>query len=305
APPPPASDRLAGGDRYATAAAISAASRRPGVDRVYVGTGRQYPDALAAGPAAAASGGSVLLTAPTALPPSTAAELARLQPSEIVLAGGFASVSTDVAQALSRYGPVRRVAGGDRYSTAAAIARDAFDGPVPVLYLASGRNFPDALAGGAAAAAQGAPLLLTEPSRLPDATEQAIRALRPAHIVVLGGPTAITDGVLSTVASYAGSVTRVFGTNRFATSGEVSRWTFPGQTNVVYLATGLEFPDALAGGPAAGAHDSPLLLVRPDALPPAAAAELARLRPRHVVALGGTSAVSAATLAAAKAAAGH
>lgn len=301
----PMADRLAGDNRFATAAAISAASRQPGVDRVYVGTGRHYPDALAAGPAAAAAGGPVLLTEPMSLPAATAQELARLQPREIVIAGGTASVSAAVEGLLARYGPVRRIAGADRYSTAAAIARDAFSGPVPVLYVASGRNFPDALAGGAAAAALGGPLLLTEPGRVPPVTAAAIRALQPQRIVVLGGTAAIASSALVPLTLLAGTVSRVSGENRFATASAVSRLAFPTGADVVYLATGTDFPDALAGGPAAATTDSPLLLVQRDGLPAATATELARLRPRHIVALGGRAAISGTTLQAARTVAGH
>lgn len=296
------SDRLAGGDRYATAAAISASLHEPGVARVYVGTGRAYPDALAAGPAAALAGGPVLLTDPTALPTATAAELSRLDPAEIVVVGGTGSVSRAVERLLGHYGPVRRVAGPDRYSTAAAVALDAFTGPVPVLYLASGRNFPDALSGGATAAIQGAPLLLTDPGDLSEATQEAVAQLQPEHIVVLGGPGAVADPILSALRLLTTNVTRLSGENRFATASEISRWAFPEASDVVYLATGADFPDALAGGPAAAATDAPLLLVQRDTLPATVAAELGRLSPRRIVVLGGRAAVSDATLQAAQAA---
>lgn len=305
APQATSSERLSGGDRYATAAAISASSHEPGVARVYVGTGRAYPDALAAGPAAAVAGGPVLLTDPATLPAATAAELSRLSPEEIVVVGGTSSVSRGVEGLLGHYGPVRRVAGPDRYSTAAAVALDTFTGPVPVLYLASGRNFPDALSGGATAAIQGAPLLLTDPDRLPVATELAVAELQPEHIVVLGGAGAVVDPVLSALRLLTTTVTRLSGENRFATASEISRWAFPEASDVVYLATGADFPDALAGGPAAAATNGPLLLVQPDTLPAAIAAELERLSPRHVVALGGQAAVSDATLQAALTAAGE
>lgn len=295
--------RVAGDSRFSTAAAISQAAHAPGVPRVYVGTGRSYPDALAAGPAAARAGGPVLLTERDHLPAATAAELDRLRPAEIVVAGGTAAVSTTVERALARYAPVRRLAGPDRYTTAAAIARDAFPGTATTVFLASGRNFPDALAGGAAAAAAQAPLLLTEPDRLPGATRAALDALRPERIILLGGTSAVGSAVSGLLGGLVGTVSRVSGTDRFATSGAIARLVAPSTTDVVYLATGNDFPDALAGGPLAATSSSPLLLVSPRSLPAAAAAELARMRPRRVVALGGRAAVSDATLAAARTAA--
>jgi putative cell wall-binding protein len=93
--------RLAGADRYATAAAVSAGSFLS-ADRVYVATGRNFPDALAAAAAAGAAHGSVLLVEPDRIPAATSAELQRLQPSTIVIAGGSGVVSSGVEQQLVR-----------------------------------------------------------------------------------------------------------------------------------------------------------------------------------------------------------
>jgi putative cell wall-binding protein len=92
--------RQAGTDRFATAAAISAATYAPGVAVAYVATGLDFPDALAAAAAAGHLGAPLLLVSPTAVPPSTAAELARLKPARIVIAGGPSVVSSAVAAAV-------------------------------------------------------------------------------------------------------------------------------------------------------------------------------------------------------------
>jgi hypothetical protein len=93
--------RLAGPDRYATAAAVSKAVFAAGVPVAYVATGGNFPDALAAGPAAARQGGPLLLVSHTAVPSATAGELERLKPGRIVLVGGDAAVSSSVATALA------------------------------------------------------------------------------------------------------------------------------------------------------------------------------------------------------------
>src|SRR5918992_4504722 len=109
--------RLAGADRYATAAAVSAQRFAPGVSIAYVATGRGFADALAGGPGAARDGGPILLARSDALPASTASELARLRPGRIVVLGGPSGIGDAVVTALDRYttGSVSRVAGGDRY----------------------------------------------------------------------------------------------------------------------------------------------------------------------------------------------
>lgn len=68
----------------------------------------------------------------------------------------------------------------------------------------------------------------------------------------------------------------------------------PASVPVAYVTTGLNFPDALGGGPAAAMHDGPILLVRTDSIPAATATELVRLNPEKIVILGGTGVVSPA-----------
>ena len=141
--------RLAGDDRFATSAAISRANASPGVDVVYVATGRAFADALTAG----AAGRPVLLVERDSIPPSVAAELDRLDPRSIVVLGGLAAVGPAVEQQLARYtdGDVVRVAGTDRFETAARLSARNHAGGATTAYVVSGEAFPDALSAGAAA----------------------------------------------------------------------------------------------------------------------------------------------------------
>ena len=293
--------RLAGPDRYATAASVSAASFAAGVPVAYVATGANFPDALAAGAAAARRGGPVLLVTSGAVPSATARELARLKPAAIKVVGGTSMVSDGVLASLRAYattGDVSRLAGANRYATAAAISRDTFTGGVPVVYVATGENFPDALAGVAAAGSDGGPVLLTGRDTVPGDTAVELGRLRPGRIVVLGGTSVISDGVVATLRGYAssGRIDRLFGANRYATAVDVSSSTF-GSSEVAFIATGTNFPDALGGGPVAGSIPGPLLLVPGTSVPSEVANELKRLAPDRVVILGGTSVVSASVQA--------
>jgi putative cell wall-binding protein len=95
--------RQAGANRYATAAAISAATFAPGAPVAYTATGLNFPDALAAAAAAARLGGPVLLVQQNAIPAEAKTELTRLQAARIVIAGGTAVVSTTVQTQLAAY----------------------------------------------------------------------------------------------------------------------------------------------------------------------------------------------------------
>jgi putative cell wall-binding protein len=287
--------RLAGDTRYGTAATISAASFAPGVPVAYVATGDNFPDALAAGPAAIQAGGPVLLTRSSSVPAETITELQRLRPASIVVVGGPAVVSNNVMSQLDGLtgGPVMRIAGIDRYSTAAAVARASFPGGATRAYVAVGNSFPDALVGTPAAGVDDAPILLVTSSGIPAATRQELERLQPDQVIILGGAGVIGNAVASSLANLTGAtVTRLSGADRYATAAAVSRETFEPAAPSVYIATGANFPDALAGGPVAGRAGVPLLLISSGGIPGPTAAELLRLKPELIILLGGEGIIS-------------
>ena len=284
--------RIAGADRYATAAAISK-SRFSTASTVFVATGASFPDALAGAPAAARAKAPVLLTERWYLPAPTASELARLNPSVIVVLGGTGAVSDGVVAKLRGYaGKVVRWSGATRYDTAARISANSFASGVKVAYLATAATFPDALSGGAVAGRVGGPILLVERGAVPSATAAELTRLKPGRIVILGGTSVVSDAVRNAVDRYtAGSVSRLAGADRFATSVQVSRSAYS-SSDAVFIATGTKFPDGLAGGPVAALLPGPLLLVAPTQLPWVVKGELQRLDPDRVYVLGGTGVVS-------------
>lgn len=188
--------RYGGADRYETAALISEASFEPGVGTVYVATGLNFPDALAGVPGAGTTGAPILLVREH-VPSATAAELQRLQPSKIVILGGPVAVSDAVMNDLSKFtaGSVTRLAGRDRYATAAAVSANAYPAGAETVFIAIGTNFPDAVAAGPAAYELGGPLLLVHPDAAPGATLDELRRLRPERIVVVGSETVVADAV--------------------------------------------------------------------------------------------------------------
>ena len=286
--------RQAGADRYATAVEISRASFGPSVPVAFIATGRNFPDALGGGPLAAKLGGPLLLSDPSTLPDATRSELSRLRPSRIVILGGPASVSPQVAAALGAYtaGSVTRLAGADRYATAVAVSQAAFGPGIDAVYVATGANFPDALAASAAAARARAPVLLVGRTAIPDVVRNELSRLRPQRIFIAGGAGVVSEGVRTALLSYApAGVSRISGSDRYATAVAVSQTHFA-SAPVVYLATGKNYPDALAAAPAAGSRQGPVLLTAPNSIPAAVVAEIARLKPSQIVVVGGRAAVS-------------
>lgn len=295
--PGPTVTRRAGDDRYATATAITAAAFDPGVSSVLVATGTNFPDALAAGPLARRLRSPVLLVDPTGVPDDVADELRRLDPGRVLVLGGrnaIADATLDQLADITGVTPTR-IAGADRYATAVATAAQRWQPGLEQVFVATGTNFPDALAGGALAGSIDAPLLLTEPGRLPEVTANELTRLSPERIVVLGGPAAVADAVVDQLAAYAPVVVRVAGDDRHATAQAIAA-EHPFRSRTAYVATGANFPDALAAAPAAALVGAPILLTDRDQLPPPTVAELTSREPAAVIVVGGPHVVGDATL---------
>lgn len=279
-------DRVAGNDRYATAAALS--SNAPAGGTVYIATGEAFADALAGGPAAASERAPVLLVQRDSVPAATQQRLDALKPTKVIVLGGPASVSDAVVAQVRGV----RVAGTNRYATSAAVSAQAFKPLVGVVYVATGEAFPDALAGAAAGAFRGGPVLLVQRDTIPQEVSVELRRLLPQSIVILGGTSSVSSGVETQLRTYSPVVSRLAGADRYATAVEVSKATFGGTAATAFIATGVNFPDALAGGPYVGAAKSPLLLVPGGCLPGVVRGELQRLATSKLTLLGGSGAVN-------------
>ncbi|WP_131104318.1 cell wall-binding repeat-containing protein [Ornithinimicrobium sufpigmenti] len=208
-----------------------------------------------------------------------------------------AAVGGDHAPARDLNFRVERLQGADRYRTAAQVSARFFSPKVPVAYVASGVNYPDALSAGPAAESRNAPVLFVRPGSVPEATAAELRRLQPGRIIVVGGSSAVSDGVVSELrALTAGTVTRLAGTNRYGTSVRISQDAFPGGAGIVWVATGQGWPDALAAGAAAAVQDGPVLLTERTSIPSAVRAEIVRLDPSRILVAGAGGVVSEAVL---------
>ncbi len=285
-------ERVAGADRWSTAAAVSREFFDPGVPAAFVTTGRAFPDAIAAGPAAAEVGAPVLFSQRTFLPNATIAELQRLRPQRIYLIGGTSALTEAVRTQLSGLtaGSVTRIGGADRWETAALVSRRFFPAGPETVYVATGRAYPDALTGGAAAGVMSAPMLLTDRGAVPPALAAELRRLDPDRILLLGGTAAVSDATAGALRSIA-TVERVAGATRYDTAVAISRRVFSSDRPTTFFATGRNFPDALAAVVPAGITRGPILLGIGNGLYPSTRGEIQRVSPRTAYLVGGPDVV--------------
>jgi len=287
--------RVAGADRVGTAVTLSQRLHTAAAHVVLAPAG-SFPEAIAAGPLAAMLDGVVLLTWSDRLDPRVADEIARLRPSGITLVGGQDLLLPEVGrQAAAAAGlaqsAVERLAGADRFGTAAVVAervwelgarsaplrhRDDDAGEQPSIprsraaILAVGdhpdpaKAWPDALSASSLGAATGTPVLFATLERLPAVTATALA--QAGDLTVVGGPNAIGLPVEALAATFVtGSVRRIAGQDRYATSTAVADeiadrvgWSDSGW---VWTATGSDWADAVTAGAEAARTGNPLILV--------------------------------------------
>ncbi len=288
----PTSDRVAGDNRELTAVGVAKKYFSPGVEAVYVANGYNFPDALSAGPAAARAKSPLLLAGKNWINDATLEEVKRLAPKRVFLVGGADVVDNGVATKLSAIAPVTRVAGGTRYTTAVEVAGQW--SAANTVYIAYGLNFPDALSGGSGAAKEGAPLLLSDGDGLSAETAAAIKRLGAKKVVLVGGPDVLTPAVERAVRDVVPSVdlVRAGGVDRYDTAALIIKnVTGADKPKSAFVATGLNYPDALAGVPAAAVTNSPLALTQRNCVPSSVKAELDKLPLEKVTRLGGSNVV--------------
>jgi putative cell wall-binding protein len=281
-------DRLAGADRFDTAATV-ARSTFATASEAYLARGdgaTSFADALAAGFMAGVKGVPILLSTHGDVPDTTIGALRALGVRTVHVLGGDDALSPQVDAELRGAGfTVERIVGADRFETAASIARagagslgtDAAGRRVAVL--SSGRSFPDALASGGIVYGMRFPQLLSEQSGLPAATASALSDLGIQHVLITGGDLALSPAVEQQVNARGITSERVAGATRWDTSialADLAIDRFGYTAGHVEVATGDNFPDALAGGPHAGRSRSPVVLTGRTAVPDSVCAFLRR-----------------------------
>lgn len=232
-------ERIGGADRTETS--LKVLEKLGGVKKTYLVNGYQFSDALSIAPVAAANNEGIVLATRGSLD----ASLSKQGINEVTLVGGENSISSSVEKSLASKFKTKRIAGTDRYKTSEMIVESTGKKEVGV---ATGKDFPDALSSGAFLAKKNLPLLLVN-GKTQTSLPQGLKGL-------------YTFGGKSSVANDFGK--RIAGVNRYETSEKIAEEL--GKSDVVVLASGTNFADALAAAPLAKKMNAPIVLVKKDSL---------------------------------------
>lgn len=279
--------RIGGSTRYSTAIEASKHFFNSGADTVLLARGNDFADALAAAPLASALKSPILLADGKEVSRDLQDELNRLEAKKIIIIGGKAALSSEIEASLSQTKGVEvtRLYGENRYETSAKIAKEVKalndnDGiKTEKALLASGTTAADALSASPYAAHHRMPILLTKKNELPREVSLVMKDLKLQSLEILGGSAAIDKDLEGKAGKMVGKLERISGENRYETAVRIAEKFTGNESRTVFLATGLNFADALVFGAIAGEAKAPMLLTRPNKVEAATKDYLTRVHP--------------------------
>jgi len=255
--------RIAGEGRIETAVAVS----REGWDtseKVLIAQADEFADALAGAPLAQYYGAPILLSFTDLLPEETEEEIKRLGAEKVYLLGGNAALSSEVKSDLAKISPeleVNRIGGENRFETAQLIAEKIAPEGSRKAVVTSGVNFKDALIASPYAAAEGYPILLSYADEVPEPTKKAMDNLEIDEAILVGTREKLADEILEQLP--VEEVNRISDAEHYSNAVPAAGYFEPGAEKM-YVTTGEDFPDAIAGSALASRKKSGILLVGDD-----------------------------------------
>lgn len=186
-----------------------------------------------------------------------------------------------------------RIAGKNRYESAAQISREQFTNAKKVIVVNS-QKYADALS--ATTLSDGRySILYTEKDTLPTATRNEIQRLNPIEVYLLGGKQSISDGIENILKKYANKVTRIAGKDRYETSAKVAAMS--NKKNIV-IASGENFSDPLYASSYAYSNNAKILLSSGKTLSRETRDYLLRNKSKigNVTVVGGGKSISSSTV---------
>ena len=242
--------RISGKDRITTSVEISKSAYTTS-ENVVLASGFNFADALSAGQLASALDAPLLLSSQDKLDSQTKNEIERLKAKKVFVVGGDNAISkTGIDTTLkSEKIDVTRLEGQDRYSTSQKVMEKTKEIINPeYLLIASGKNFPDALAATGFFVNHKSVMVLSDGLTYPQSNLQEI---------AIGGKNQLP------LKGFTGK--RVSGKDRYETALEIAKLSFDKNNNAI-LASGQVFADSLSAVSLTKKHNAPIILTQSNSL---------------------------------------
>lgn len=186
---------------------------------------------------------------------------------------------------------VGRIYGMDRFETSINVSNNFSSGTVENVIVASGNNFPDALAGSVLSKKLNAPILLVDKSL--SGSKDSINYIRnhldiKGTVYVLGGQASISEEYVNYIRSLGfNNIKRLGGINRFDTNKVIVESMNAASKTPLVIVNGNNFPDALSISSIAGIKGYPIILSNQNSLPDEVKGKISEIQPSSVYIIGG------------------
>lgn len=212
-----------------------------------------------------------------------------------VCLGGGAIALASAASADANFKFDQRIQGDDRYGTAIAASKAAFDKADNVI-LVNGYATVDGLTASYLAGVANAPILYVSDKGADDATKAEIKRLGAKNIWLVGGTTVIPTSVETAIKGDGYNVQRINGSDRYETAAMIAeagiKLNGGKKPSKVFVASGTSFADALAVSPVAFVKGYPVILTDKDSTSDFSKKELGNIGTDNKILVGGEAVVS-------------
>lgn len=261
--------RIWGDTQFTTARAVAEEMYSGTVQAVILASGNGYADALSASVLAHKLNAPILLVDKTVASSNDAFDFIKnhlAKAGRVYLIGGNAVINDGFVTQLNSLGypNITRIGGVDRYDTNMQIVNQLDVPEGTPIVVASGETYPDALSISSTAAHNGWPILLFRGDTMPWQVQDFLSSDKPEKVYIAGGPGVVSQAIENSLSLYTPKpeIFRLYGNDRYETCNQIDS-KFSAKPSNLYLTSGENFADALAGSVLAAQDGSPLVLVNP------------------------------------------
>ncbi|MCR1951898.1 cell wall-binding repeat-containing protein [Clostridium sp. DSM 100503] len=293
---PLVANRIYGNNRYETSYELFR-NGWSSSEYAVIAPGLDYPDALCATPLATKYNAPIVLAENTSLmnQPNLLNLLKSKGVKNVFLVGGTGVIPSSFESELSSQGiSSKRLGGKNRYETSVQISKELGNSSGEVAVV-SGLDFADGLSISSIAAIRNMPILLTEKNQLPSEVLNHLNGLNISKSYVIGSSGAVSDNV----ASKLSNVERLGGKNRYETNKNIfNKFKSSLDLSNMYIASGLDFPDALSVSALAGKNSGFVVLSNLNSAEPDVKELMTSVRPnlQNIYVLGSRAIISDSVL---------
>lgn len=261
--------RLSGADRFETAKRIAEEFNSSMVDNIIITSGYNFTNALSGSVLAKKINAPILLSGISDSENSSTLQYVQNhlnKNGKIYILGNEGNINESIIISLKSlgYSNIKILQDGEKYGSIKAINDEINANYGTPVVIASGNFFADGLSISAVAAAKGYPIVLSDTDALPAESEETIKKIKPSKIYIIGGTSVISDNVKENVKKLSGvsdeNIVRIWGEDRYSTSINIAK-SFELNNKIATFASGVDFPDALAGSVLAAKLNAPLILI--------------------------------------------